>query len=346
MNIAPESFVFAEQIENFESNLTSTNEYCTSIQGNSTPQQIAPFQTITSNYNEVPSSNANISLVPSSEIPNNCITYSNVIFVPSIADNGNQIDSIELVKNEIESTTPEINNSSTAFKYVVSSDPHFVNTFIQTNNVDNNSATVLNSSTDGTFNDLMVNGISNETSQINHQLQHVDPIESNQIAVQMQSTSDQEVLLQDEHGQLYRQIHNIYVDEASICTNSNELLPIISTPLEISDVGYPNHNIERLPSNYQEKNDQSTFQIPANFVTNSNSNDRHPNTVNTNAEMQEVEFIFNSYRNRRPIDDISESNTIVANQYETNPAQNYQSQIHSNKEQQSLLESTMSTLRK
>lgn len=346
MNIVPDQFVFEDPISNFDPNLTSANDFCTAIDENAAVQQtaITSFQAIASNYNEISPSNADISLVPSSEIPNNCITYSNVIFVPTIANDGHQIaDSIELVKNEIESVAPQINDASSSFKYVVSSDPRFVNSYIQTSSLNSTSAVLSNTPSD-TFNDLIVNGISNETNQLAQQLHHVEPIDQNQIAVQMHSANDQEVLLQDEHGQLYRQIHNIYVD-------GTELLPIISESVGISGVGYSNNDIDRVQNTYQEKVDQATFQIPDNFVTNTITNDPSTNTVDTNSEMQEVEFIFNSYRNTRPLTDISQSNHIdsnqISNQYEVvqNPGgQNYQSHIQSNKEQQTLLESTMSTL--
>lgn len=339
MNIVPESFTFAEQINHFDSNLSSANEYCTAIEENTTSQHtiIAPFQTIKANYNGVSTSNSNELLETSTEIPNNCITYSNVIFVPTITNNVEQmVDSIELVKREIETTVPEINDSTNSFKYVVSSDPRFVNTFVQTNNVD---SSVLNDVTNVNWHQ-----ISNHSNQINQQIQQVEPIETKQFTVQMQPTNDHEVLLQDEHGQLYRQVPNIYVDGTSMCTNTNDLMPIISTPVEITDVDYSNHNIGKFP-NYSGKSDRITFEIPRNYDTNSTSNSRNSNTVNTNAEMQEVEFIFNNYRNNDSIDDISQSSHIGSNQFETpSTEQNYhQSDINSNKEQ-SLLESTMSTL--
>ncbi|XP_055302719.1 uncharacterized protein LOC129568626 [Sitodiplosis mosellana] len=374
MNIAQEQYVFTDHYKSFDPNMCSAAEYSPPPPAtNSNSQQtavITPFHTIASNFNELPNQNSEIALVSASEVPSNCITYSNVIFVPTIANNENQLDqmggTIELVKHESDVSGAGINDSQ-SFKYIVSSEPRFVNTFIRTNDIDN-TATVLSNDSSGAFigqpitnvpqideSNLIVNSIPDEANQIHQHLNNVESIDQNQITVQMHTGNDQEVLMQDENGQLYRQVQNILINGASMCPS--ELLPILSAPVDLGDPDYVDNqlqSISRIQNSFNQRENslhEIPFQIPVNFVSNSEPTETMPVTsksIDTNLDMQQVEFIFNSYKN-------THANQIDTNQYGTeqgilNSNTNYQqntsmqSNNDSANQQRNLLESTMSTL--
>lgn len=381
MNIAQEQYVFADRLGVFDPNMCSAVQFSPPDTTSNTEQTaiIAPFHAITTDYNELSPQNQDISLVPSSEVPNNCITYSNVIFVPTLTNTENQLDqlgdAIELVKHE----TPGIEtNDGQSYKYIVSSDSRFVNTFIRTNELDN-ATSILSNDTTGAFieqpshmittvsqineDDLVVNGIQNEPNQIHSNLHNVEQMDQNQISLEMHTGDDQEVLMQDENGQLYRQVQNIFVNGASMCPN--ELLPFISAPVDLADPDYVEQSMNRIQNTFQQRDhiDQNTpFQLPVNFVSNPDAI-ATSKPLDTNLDMQQVEFIFNSYRNDTHLDthhidtNHIDANHIVTNHYTTesdtnilDDKTNYQthSAIHANNDSAnqhgSLLESTMSTL--
>lgn len=373
MNIAQGQYVFTDHYKSFDPNMCSAAEYSPPPSATNSSQEstvITPFHTISSNYNELTNQNSEIALVPASDVPSNCITYNNVIFVPTIANNENQLeqigDTIELVKHE--SVVPGVGvNESQSFKYIVSSEPRFVNTFIRATDIDN--STVLNNDSSAAFIDqqsshmittvpqinntnLIVNSISNRDSQIHQHMNNVEPIDQNQISVQMQEGNDQEVLMQDENGQLYRQVQNILINGTSMCPS--ELLPILSAPVDLGDPDYVDNqlqSISRIQTFHQRENSlhEIPFQIPVNFVGNSEPTDTIPDnskSIDANLDMQQVEFIFNSYKN-------TNVNQIDTNQYGTesdagilNNNTPMQTNTDSVNQQRNLLESTMSTLRK
>lgn len=378
VNLVDGQFVFGNQTNAFDANLTAGSEYCVSLDSNSVTQEstVAPLiNALASTYNQVNEPNAEISLsVTSSDISNNCITYGDVVFVPAITNNGNpqnQIaNTIELVKNEknVPPLPNDIDQRST-FKCVLSSDSPFLDTFLQAPN-GNASAGLCETSTSQAFtepheshsahainidaningnNSMVANGISAGPNQIDQQ-QMYQIVDSNHVNIQMPSGTEQAVLLQDEHGQLYRPVQNIYVDGTQLC--SNELLPIISTPIgHAPTTSYDDQvHLQTMQNSYQPNNESAPYEIPVNFISTSGSNERTSDTINTNTELQQVEFIFDSYRNGGQITDIHQSDAVGSNQFkmETHAAEtNYHTQfeMQSNKEQQSLLESTMSTLR-
>lgn len=378
MNIGQEQYVFTDHYKSFDPNMCSAAEYSPPPSATNSSQEttvITPFHTISSNYNELTNQNSGIALVPASEVPSNCITYNNVIFVPTIANNENQIeqiaDTIELVKHE--SDVPGVRvNESQSFKYIVSSEPRFVNTFIRATDIDN--STVLNNDSSAGFidqqsshmittvpqindNNLIVSSISDRDNQIHQHMSNVEPIDQNQISVQMQEGNDQEVLMQDENGQLYRQVQNILINGTSMCPS--ELLPILSAPVDLGDPDYVDNqlqSISRIQNTFHQRENsmhEIPFQIPVNFVGNSEPTETLPVTsksIDANLDMQQVEFIFNSYKN-------TNSNQIDTNQYGTESDAgilnntNYQNtsmqtNTDSVNQQSNLLESTMSTLRK
>lgn len=377
INIAQEQYVFTDRFNTFDPNMCSTAEYSPPSNAQQT-NAIAPFHNIAaSSYDEQTEQNSDISLVRASDVTNNCITYSNVIFVPTIANNGNQLNhmhgnTIELVKHASNGHGVEVNDSQ-SFKYIVSSEPHFVNTFVPTNDIDGTTPALETVSTQAYIepqsshmittvsriddNNLILNGISNETNQIHQQLNN-DP---NHIGVQMHtgissSGNDQDVLMQDENGQLYRQVQNILINGTSMCPS--DLLPILSAPVDLADPEYVEQSISRIQSTYNQRDNgmhDMPFQIPVNFVSNAESTESLPvasKAMDTNLDLQQVEFIYNSYRN-------TNMNQNDANQYEQsrihdygtetvssilNENTNYQSSNDSSNQQRNPLESTMSSL--
>lgn len=363
-------YVFANQTDTFEANLAAATEYCASLDSNPVNHQestIAPLiNALTSTYDEANEPNSEIALsVQSTAISNNCITYGNVVFVPAIINNDNQqAAQIELIKSETNA------QKNTKYNGNQSSDASFVNTFLQAPNIDGNGSTVVCETPTQAFNEtnkshsanaiaIATNGISAELNQIDQhrqqqQMYHI--VDSNHVNIgSMASAAESEVLLQDEHGQLYRPVQNIYVDDTTMC--SNELLPIITTPMGIASnptyVGSDSDQVhlQTMQNTYQPNNEPPPpYEIPVNFIPTSNSNQRTSDTINTNAELQQVQFIFDSYGTNGSINSINQSNAIAPNQFQIEPnadATNYQTQfdaMQSNKEQESLLESTMSTL--
>lgn len=364
-----QEYVFADQFDAFDTNctnLTPTTVYDPTTDSNSNTHHaaIAPFHAIAPNYNEIAQQNPEISMLPS-EDSNNCITYSNVIFVPTIANDENQlnqmaVDPIKLVKAETEPLAAEANDSQ-SLKYILSSDSRFVN-FMETSDIENPSVVLHTDQTDAYIeqpssqmiaaisqiseNEIIGNGID---ERIHSQL-HAESIDQNPMAVQMHAASEQEVLLQDEHGQLYRRVQNIYVDSSSMC--SDELLPIMN-PMNIPDVQYTQQDIDSIQNAYQ-KEHEAPYQIPVNFIGSSGSSESATNVTNADLEMQQVEFIFNSYSDTRTIGNTSQSGQIDPNQYVITPdagiladKQTYSTHdaMQTNKEQQRILnESTMSSL--
>lgn len=360
MNITQEPYVFAN---GFDPNMCSAAQYSPPQNQSNTGQTavIAPFHALTSNHTEL--SNADISLISTTDGANNGITYSNVIFVPTIASNGNQLDQIgvELVPKHEDVSAVE-GNDGHSYKYVLSSEPRFINTFIRSNEIDN--ATTIINNTEAAFieqpshmittvsqineNNLIINGIPNQSTQIEQQ--NVEQIDQNQIAVQMHTTNDQEVLMQDENGQLYRQVQNIFVNGTSMCPT--ELLPLMSAPpVDLGDPDYVEQSMNRIQNTFQQRDLIAHDTFPVNFITNSDVADTIPTSkaIDTNLDMQQVDFIFNTYRNSsNHIDgsqfgDETESN-ILNDKTEFQPEPSMNSSNESTNQQRALLESTMSTL--
>lgn len=379
MNLVDGQYVFTNQTDTFEANLAAASEYCSTLDSNAVSHQettITPLiNALASTYNnETNESSTEIALsVQSSDISNNCITYGNVVFVPAIINDDNQQaqiqNAIELIKSE---TNAQKTEHSVNQCCVLSSDPSVVNTFLQPPNIAGNGSAVLCETPTQAFNatnkTLASNTIAIDTDGISVELNQIDQqqrqqqqmyhiVDSNHVNIE---SGEPEVLLQDEHGQLYRPVQNIYVDGTTMC--SNELLPIMTTPIDIaSNPTYVNvgngdsdqMHLQAMPDTYLQQNvEQTPYEIPVNFIATADSNERSSDAINANNGLQQVQFIFDSYGNDGSINDINQTNAIeCSNQFQIEPSAetaSYQTQfdMQSNKEQQNLLESTMSTLRK
>ncbi|XP_031623861.1 PR domain zinc finger protein 10-like [Contarinia nasturtii] len=366
MEHASHQYVFADHFKTFDPNMCSAAEYSPpppSVTDSNAQQTtvIAPYHAIPSNYNELTDA-SDISLVPVSETTSNCITYSNIIFVPSMTNNGNHMDSIgdaiELVKDET-NIPPGIElGDPQSIKYIVSSDSQLLNTFIRPNDLDNVNA-VLNHNPNeeyivNTDSQIDNNLVLNETHHIQQHLNDVESMDKNQIAIhqinQINTGNDQEILMQDENGHLYRHVQNILIDGTSMCPN--ELLPILSAPVDLADPDYVEQSISRIQSTFNQRENTMhdlPFQIPINFITNPESNQTIPvssKSMDTSGlDMQHVEFILNN-ENTNVINNSNQYGT-QSNVNILNDNTNYQCHptMQSNdSSSQRFLESTMSTL--
>lgn len=366
MHIGQEQYIFSDGIKPYDPNLNLIDEYIPPPENNTNSHQsttIEPIHAIASNFNNDANQNPEIFFISSSDVSNNCIAYSNVTLMPS-----NQLDQIADAIGLVKNRAPGIEANDT---YILASDSRFANAF-QTSGIDNASTTnvLCNDSQANAYmeqsphmitavsqiNDgnMVVNEISNENGGIE---QNVNAIEQNQISIQMHPGAEQEVFLQDQNGQLYRHVQNIY--------GSSELVPVIATPSgEIADAVYNVDNFDRIPHSYQPNKETNhhelSYQLPVSYVETPVSTENMASTsksTDDNLEMQQVEFIFNSYKNSKSLNDnIQTTNLADSNQYGVAPVpnmlddkQNYQSrhEVQSDKDQQRMFdccESTMSTL--
>lgn len=366
MHIGQEQYIFSDGIKPYDPNLNLIDEYIPPPENNTNSHQsttIEPIHAIASNFNDDANQNPEIFFISSSNVSNNCIAYSNMTLMPS-----NQLDQIADAIGLVKNGAPGIEPNDT---YILSSDSRFANAF-QTSDIDNASTanvlcndsqanayieqsphmiTAVSQINDG---NLVVNEISNENGEIH---QNVNAIEQNQISIQMHPGPEQEVFLQDQNGQLYRHVQNIY--------GSSELVPVIATPSgEIAEAVYNVDNFHRIPHSYQPNKETNhhelSYQLPVSYVETPVSTANMANTsksTDDNLDMQQVEFIFNSYKNSKSLNEnIQATNLADSNQYGVAPVpnmlddkQNYQSrhEMQSDKDQQRMFdccESTMSTL--
>lgn len=372
MSIGQEQFMFSEQLKPFDPNLNLIAEYSPPPESNADQTQQATaidhLQTIASNFNHGTNQNSEIFFISSSDVPNNCISYNNVTLVPTIENDGNQLDQIADAIELVEQASAGIEDNDThSFKYILSS-------AFQTGDIDNTPNNVLcnNSQTNSYIEQsshmistvpeinagtLIGNRIAtNENNEIPSNHHNVEQMQQNSISIELQTNNDQEVLLQDQNGQLYRHVQNMY--------GQSELVPIIATPSgAIANIVYNDNSFDKIQQSYHQKESNShelVYQLPLSFVETPVSSENTPinsNSTDTNLEMQPNEFIFNSYKTSNSINDTNQPNLTDSNQYRIDEVpnsilddkENYQSrsQLHPDKDQQRILdycESTMSTL--
>lgn len=376
MSIGQGQFMFSEQLKPFDPNLNLIAEYSPPPESNADQTQqataIEHLQTIASNFNDGTNQNSEIFFISSSDVPNSCISYNNVTLVPTIENDGNQLDQIADAIELVEQASAGIEaNDTHSFKYILSS-------AFQTSDIDNTPDNVLcnNPQTNSYIEqsshmistvpeinagNLIGNGITNEITNENNEIQsnhqiHVEQMQQNAISVELQTNNEQEVLLQDQNGQLYRHVQNMY--------GQSELVPIIATPSgAIANIVCNDNSFDKIQQSYHQKESNShelAYQLPLSFVETPVCTENIPinsNSTDTNLEMQPNEFIFNSYKNSNSINDTIQPNLTDSNQYVIDQVpnsilddkENYQSrsQLHPDKDQQRIFdycESTMSTL--
>lgn len=329
MHLDESQYAFANQTDTFDANLTIANEYCASLNSNAVANEstVAPLiNTLASAYNEANETS------PTTNFSNDCITYGDVVFVPTIThaqDNQQNPSKIEY-------------------------DPTQAYTFLPASHIDGSASAALCEPSTQAFNEVAIQ--SADSSHFDQQPIY-QIVDSNHVNVNIElqhGVQQQEVLLQDENGQLYRTVQNIFVDGTSMC--SNDLVPIIS-PIDAepnTEYNGDRMHLQAMQNTYGQTNrpDQpSPYEIPVNFISPPDSNETTSDAIGASAELQQVQFIFDSLGHSNAINGISQSNAMSTDQFQPIDSnagqQTYQPQfeLQSNKEQQSFLESTMSTLR-
>lgn len=351
LNIGPEQYNYENRCKTFDPNLSSAAQY--SPPPSATSQHSAVVTLYNDNAHNQHASNA---VVSTSEISGNCVTYSNIIFVPTHPnDNLDQVvNAIELVKNESETSTNDTLDTH-SYRYIVASDQRFLNSLIRANDVETSphltgSANTFHerapSNLIGTVssigdNNLILSDISQITEGNDQQLHLSNHPNSNQHTVQLlaEYSSDQgngsEIFMEDADGQLYRTVQNIYVNNGQ--TIGSEIIPtIISEPVTFTDIEFTQPN-QFDPSAIQQGNvGHDSYREPSNFIEN------HPVLENA--------IVYREFKNIKENDEtINES--IIQNQFHLGDTNMSSYPSHSmsqtDKDQQRiLLESTMSPLRK
>lgn len=133
-NIISEQRIFTNQISTYDPNLSSVARY-------SPPATYIPSDVNRSHDVSLHQANS-VLTTTATEYASNCVTYSNVIFVPNTNTSAiEHSDSVEMIKDE--SIISSINSSISdphSYKYIVSSDPRFLNTFIRNGSILENTA--------------------------------------------------------------------------------------------------------------------------------------------------------------------------------------------------------------
>lgn len=286
----------------------------------------------------------NDAIVSIPETSANCVTYSNIIFLPTNSTNDldQAVDAIELVKNENDASTNDCIDAH-SFKYIVSSDQRFLNTFIQTSSIDSashasnsyidqNPSNMVATIAGIGQNNLILNDACTDESH-HEQLNNLN-LENHSLAVQLQpdyiEENGTEIIMQTSDGQLYRPVHNIYLNNEQ--ANGDEILPtIISEPLTYTDIEFTQPNQFDPDTFHNVSSDHGNYHIPASFM------ETGPNLGTT--------IVYNEYKESTlpneqfQINHVNVLDTNQMQQYQTNPV----TQVDKD-QQRILLESTMSPL--
>lgn len=282
LDIAQEQYAYDNRVKTFDPNLSSAAQYSPPP-----PSTTTQHSTVVTPYIQ----NASNAVVSTPEISGNCVTYSNIIFLPTNNSNNLDqiVDAIELVKNESEPSTSEALDTH-PYKYIVSSDQRFLNTLIRTNDIDNAAhASSTSSFMEQTSSNMIAtisgigdnNLILNDVNQMSICSSTEENHESQNQFVQMSAEYQRnEIFMQAADGQLYRPVQNIYVNNGQ--TIGSE---IISEPVTFTDIEFTQPN----QFDPDQRSSPAHYQVPANFIeTDSNNgtinqfNINHNNILNGN----------------------------------------------------------------
>lgn len=356
MNITQDQYMYENRGKTFDPNLSSAANYSPppSVATTSNPHQstvATHFHTIS--HNEINAQHVNNVVTSHSEYSN--VTYSNVIFLPAVTNSIAEqvVDTIELVKNESETTLNEtVDSQHNTYKYIVSSDPPLINTFIRTSEIDNaahqttgggvveQSSNQMIATVSGiTENGLLLNDgnqlnvYSAENGQLHSHLVSV-PTVHDPSTIQMHSSymteknAESEIIMQAPNGQLYRHVHNIYVN------HTNELVPAI---IQSSNLGYvdygPNNEYQHQTNRHNLPTSNLNYELNTNYTNDSNVSVLGDKVVGHDPEIHpyienEQNMLVHSERNSKNVYQKHDIPTTTKDQ------------------QRMLMESTMSPLRK
>lgn len=272
------------------------------------------------------------------------ITYNNVIFLPTIALNERPADDVETVKNETVAM-----ESSLPYKYVVPSDLRFASTFSRSGEI------VENISGINHINDYvesaphMIAAASNvvcDENLVYHpndehhaQYSYIDA-DFMHHGRDKHIRSDTEIVMQGSNGQLYRHVHNVYVNHAD-ASNSVELIPTLISEAMANGIGYATHEYDHPNEN---GHTAVTYEMHASIDGTICAADKQQ--LHLSGSGATIDLIYDNYKEQtqqytllKPI----EQNNVIRDSGEVKT--NYTSKLAMEKDQQRiLLESTMSPL--
>lgn len=260
-NITPGQYVYTNDgldlVQQFDPQSTTSTESL----------QVDTFNSV-SNFVETRLPSAANIITSSGDNASNNVTFSNVILLPSLADDGGQVlSSVQYITGD--------QDTDSQFKYVVASDVELLNSF-RPNNVD--VFADEQSSGEMIITAIDVNASTDEVDQSNIQMGTADQMNFDSISklpayLQNKLTDKDHAILhsmQASNGHQYRHLHNIFVDNGQTIYSS-ELIPTnIQNGNALPDISYLDQN------NYHQ-NDGATCSsntFPANFVDATTQNDQ------------------------------------------------------------------------
>lgn len=338
INLPNEQFIYPNRINAFDPNLCSAAEY-------SPPPPSASYTSTT----------------------DSSITYSNVIFLPTIELNDRPTDDIDAVKNEatvLESLTPP----PPPYKYMVASDPRYTNTFTRNDEIDENiseinhingyvetaSHLIATASNVGCEENLVYHANGVEQHVEHHaQYSYIDTDYMQHHNRDKHGRNDMEIVLQGTNGQVYhRHVHNVYVNHGDTI-NSVELMPTLISEAMVNGIGYATHE------SYDHHSNEHTvaYEMHANIDATmcSTGEEKHVHhSNNSDGIMQRnttIDLIYDNYKEQSQpytmLESIEQNNVIHdgGGMHSNEVKTTYQTKCTMEKDQQRiLLESTMSPL--
>lgn len=324
-----EQFIYPNRINSFDPNLCSAAEY--------SPPPSTSYASTTD---------------PS-------ITYSNVIFLPTITLNDRSADDVETVKNETAVMEP-----SSPYKYVVATDPRYANSFTRNGEIVENmsemnhingyvetpSHMIATTTNAGCEENLVYHANAVENHAEHHtQYSYIDADYMHH-SRDKHGRSDPEIVLQSANGQLYRHVHNVYVNQGDTI-NPVELMPTLISEAMANGIGYATHDTyDHTNGNAHAVAYEMHTNIDGSMCTTATEK-HHSNDGEGVMQRGTIDLIYDSYKEQTQqftmLETIDQNNVMRngGGMHPGEPKTSYQSKCSMEKDQQRiLLESTMSPL--
>lgn len=257
------------------------------------------------------------------------------------------VDDAETIKNE--ATTMA---SSPPYKYVVASDPRYAENISELNHINGYvepAPHIITAAADSGCEQNLVYHANAVDHHSEHQAQY-SYIDADYMhhSRDKHGRSDTEIVLQDANGQLYRHVHNVYVNHGD-AINAVELMPTLISEAMVNGIGYATH----------ETYDQSTvaYEMNATNIEGALSTAavekqvHHDSGSDDILQRNTVDLIYDNYKEETQrytmLESINQNNVIRdgGGMHQKGGESNYQSKCTMEKDQQRiLLESTMSPL--
>lgn len=169
--------------------------------------------------------------------------------MPTIVLNNQPADGVEAVKDETAVMEPSL-----PYKYVVAPDPRYTNSFPRNGEIVENMPELNHINGYVETAPHMIASTSNATcdenlvyhaNAVEHHAEHCPQysyIDTDYMhhSRDKHGRSDPEIVLQNSNGQLYRHVHNVYVNQGD-AMNSVELMPTLINEAMVDGIGYATH---------------------------------------------------------------------------------------------------------